>query len=236
MCGGINNYDSSATVKNCIFSGNGASAGGGLVNFESSTTIINCTFSGNYADQGGGICNFAVPAPGVSNCVLWGDIAPLEPEIFGDCSVSFSDVQGGYSGDGNIDADPCFVDAAGGNYHLQSQAGRWDPSISQWVTDVDTSVCIDAGDPNSDWTAELWPHGKCINMGVYGGTPEASMSLLNIGNIADLDNNGRVDSSDLDLLTGKWLYEQFLLAEDLSRDGIVNFLDFAMFADNWLWE
>ncbi len=39
-----------------------------------------------------------------------------------------------------------------------------------------TSPCIDAGDPNSDWTGETWPHGGRINMGAYGGTREASMS------------------------------------------------------------
>jgi parallel beta-helix repeat protein len=32
------------------------------------------------------------------------------------------------------------------------------------------------GDPNSDWTSEIWPHGERINMGAYGGTQEASMS------------------------------------------------------------
>jgi len=121
------------------------------------------------------------------------------------------------------------------DYHLKSEAGRWDPNQSIWVYDVNTSTCIDAGDPNSDWTAELWPHGKRINMGAYGGTPQASMSLSDVGNIADLNNDGLVDYVDLMLFTYQWSTQQFLLSEDLNRNGKVDFSDFAIFADNWLW-
>ncbi|MHC4312873.1 MAG: hypothetical protein ACYSW3_10465 [Planctomycetota bacterium] len=75
-----------------------------------------------------------------------------------------------FLGQGNIDADPCFADPCNGDYHLQSEAGRWEPNIESWVQDNVSSPCIDAGDPNSDWTAELWPHGKRINIGAYGGS------------------------------------------------------------------
>jgi len=103
----------------------------------------------------------------------------------------------------------------------------------QWVLDNVTSPCIDFGDPNSNWTAELWPHGKRINIGAYGGTPEAGMSLSNAGNIVDLNGDGCVDYTDVMLLTDKWLYEAILLAEDLDRNGFVNFTDVAIFANNW---
>jgi Disaggregatase related len=98
------------------------------------------------------------------------------------------------AGGGNIDAAPCFVEPGfrnlngtpedvnddfwvRGDYHLRSQAGRWDRASQNWVRDVLTSPCIDAGDPDSDWTAEAAPNGGRINMGAYGGTPQASMSL-----------------------------------------------------------
>jgi hypothetical protein len=107
--------------------------------------------------------------------------------------------------------------------------------LGQWVLDDVTSPCIDAGDPNSDWTPELWPHGKHINMGAYGGTPEASMSLSTVGSIANLNNDpcDIVDIIDLEMFTDKWLYEHFLLAEDLDRNGFVDFLDYAIFADEY---
>jgi parallel beta-helix repeat protein len=145
----------------------------------------------------------------------------------------------GYSGPfipiprtGELNQQPFFVNSNAGDYHLQSAAGRWDPITKTWIKDVNTSPCIDAGDPNSDWTKELWPHGKRINMGAYGGTPEASMSLSAAGNIANLDNDpcDTIDLNDLDVFMNKWCYQEYLLAEDLDRNGRLDFNDFAIFA------
>jgi hypothetical protein len=55
-------------------------------------------------------------------------------------------VQGGYEGEGNIDADPLFVDLDNGDYTLQS-----------------SSPCIDAGDPESDLDSD----GTIADMGAY---------------------------------------------------------------------
>jgi hypothetical protein len=101
---------------------------------------------------------------------------------------------------------------------LKSQFGRWSPSLQSWIYDSNTSPCIDAGDPNSDWTAELWPHGKRINIGAYGGTPEASMSDSNVGNIADLNNDDGVNFVDYALLVAQ-LYGG--LARTIPRDEVV---------------
>ena len=155
------------------------------------------------------------------------------PTIYADTSIllnSWAD------GTGSIVADPCFADSDNGDYHLQSAAGRWEPLSETWVTDANTSLGIDFGDPASDWTEELWPHGKRINVGAYGGTPEASMSQSSVGNIANLDNdaNDVVWLDDLAFLVETWLREEILLAEDLGRDGKVDFSDFAIFAENWL--
>ena len=105
-----------------------------------------------------------------------------------------------------------------------------------WVIDDVTSPCIDTGNPNSNWTAELWPHGRCINMGAFGGTKQAGMSLSNAGNIADLNMDGFVNYEDMKLLSNKWLCREVLLSEDLNRNGTVNFTDFAVFANEWCWE
>jgi hypothetical protein len=110
-------------------------------------------------------------------------------------------------GAGNIDADPLFakpgywVDSddpnravepghrnavwIDGDYHLKSEAGRWtlanwvesDPNSKNWVLDEVTSPCIDRGDPSSPVGDEPMPNGGIINMGAYGGTREASMSI-----------------------------------------------------------
>jgi hypothetical protein len=47
----------------------------------------------------------------------------------------------------SINAEPYFSDVANGDYHLKSQAGRWDPNSGSWVKDANTSPCIDAGNP-----------------------------------------------------------------------------------------
>jgi len=107
----------------------------------------------------------------------------------GTLSINYSNVAGGQTeatveggtikwGVGNIDSDPCFADPNNEDYHLKSQAGRWNPDSQTWIQDDVTSPCIDAGDPDSDWRAELWPHGVRVNMGAYGGTVQASLSLL----------------------------------------------------------
>ncbi len=81
--------------------------------------------------------------------------------------------------------DSGFVDLFDLQLLLDNYLAEYPPG--EWVTDDISSPCIDAGDPNSDWTAELWPNGERINMGAYGGTPRASMSPA-IGSEIDLDN------------------------------------------------
>ena len=235
--GGIYCYWSDAMLTNCIFSGNLAPYGGGMRTYYSDSVLTNCTFSSNSATLGGGVYNNG-GNPTLTNCILWGDTPEEIYVSSGTPVVTYSDVQGGWSGSGNnnIAVDPCFADPCSGDYHLKSQAGRWDPNTSEWVTDAETSPCVDAGDANSDWSGELWPHGKRINMGAYGGTAEASMSLSSVGNAADLNNDGFVNYQDMKIFTGKWPVQEVLLREDLDRNGSVNFGDFCILAENWLWE
>lgn len=60
----------------------------------------------------------------------------------------------------NIYADPLFVNESGGDYHLRGN-----------------SPCIDAGDPNDDYSNEPYPNGNRINMSAYGNTAEATLSF-----------------------------------------------------------
>ncbi len=178
--GGMYNTDSSPKLSNCIFSHNSAGRnGGGMHNRNNSNpTLTNCTFNANYAlSFGGGVHNQDAIAT-LLNCIMW---ANGSDQIYGDATVSYSNVEGGFNGEGNMDADPRFADPSNGDFHLRSQAGRWDLSSQTWVLDNVTSPCIDAGDPDSDWTLELMPHGERINMGAFGGTPKASMSFSAVG-------------------------------------------------------
>ncbi len=253
--GGFNNSHASTNATNCIFSENSAEEGAGISTknlYLGDLTINNCTFYGNLADlYGGAVNNWQDGNLTLNNCILWGNFADEGPQIAvqqtGSLSVNYCCLQGGESdiytgapvmldlGD-NIGDDPRFADDANSDWHLQSTTGRWDANTNSWVIDAQNSPCIDEGDPNSEWTPELWPHGKQINIGAFGGTPQASMSTSTTGNIADLNNNGSVNWTDMKILTDKWPEIELLLAEDLNRDGIVNAKDYALFADNWRWQ
>lgn len=178
--GAMLNYSSSPIITNCMFNANEARFGGGMRNSDNSyPTLINCTFSDNYASvTGGGIYNYSNVSTTLTNCILWCNI-PNQISLFSvlsDCLASYSNIQGGWPGQGNINTNPHLVDPLGGDYHLKSQAGRWDVSSQSWVIDGTTSPCIDAGDPSSPVGDEPQPNGGRINMGAYGGTVEASKS------------------------------------------------------------
>jgi hypothetical protein len=193
----------------------------------------------------------------VVNCVIWDcpqaitltDSSNTDIEDRGShITIKYSNIEGGRNGvsisgifstltwqEGNMDVDPLFAGPEARDYHLRSEAGRWNPDRRTWVRDRVTSPCIDAGDPKADWTAELWPHGKRINLGAFGGTVQAGMSLSTIGTAADLDNDGRVDATDLHILADVWLRADTLLAQDINRDGTVGLPDFALLVNDWSW-
>jgi hypothetical protein len=58
------------------------------------------------------------------------------------------------------------------DFHLQSPKGSWHGGT--WAYDANYSTGIDNGDPGDDIGSEPAPNGSIINMGIYGGTAEAS--------------------------------------------------------------
>jgi len=233
--GGIWNWGPPApTIFNCVFSRNEAvlpvnGAGGGLQNWGGNPSVINCTFSENTAVAvGGGLGEGDGSRSVVSNCIFWGNRTHNGTNQIGGgaTTINYSCVQGGKSGEGNIDVDPGFVsrghwwdqngtrDASDNiwveaDFHLKSQAGRWDPSTHGWIQDDITSPCIDAGDPISPIGPEPFPNGGFVNMGAYGGTAQAGKSYFGrpaCGSIVAGDLNGdcRVDHADLEIMALHW--------------------------------
>jgi hypothetical protein len=182
---------------NCCFIQNMADEAGGAIYVEmegAETTVASSTTSANWAPNAQGCYAGAQARLSVINTILWdgGDEIGLAENALAE--VTYSDVQGGWPGEGNIDADPLFANPLPldpniaittslgllvyGDYHLRSQTGRWDPNSQSWVQDDVISPCIDAGDPNTPVGDEPEPNGGRINMGAYGGTAEASMSFV----------------------------------------------------------
>jgi len=278
--GGLNNCI--GKVYNNIIAGNEAgNYGGGL--FNCGAKIYNNTIVGNMAYRGGAMDHCGADIRNNIIAFNYADVVGGAYESYNHSYNAFwineggNLTQGDPPGTGDMVCDPYFAidgywDSNGtpeeyddfwvdGDYHLKSEAGRWDPDSETWVIDDVTSPCVDSGDPNSDWSGELWPHGEWINRGAYGGTTQASMSLSGKNNVANLtyepEPNDWVDYNDLMLFTDEWLrrvndvplvecldgcgiYRTMLeylvhipLAADLDRDGAVDFGDYAVFAMNW---
>jgi len=110
----------SPTITNCTFSGNSATdSGGGMANFyHSSPMVTNCTFSGNDAENGKALAfdSSQQQSPSelsMTNCILWDGGDEVWNNDNSVIEIAYSNVQGGWPGEGNIDADPLFVDADG---------------------------------------------------------------------------------------------------------------------------
>jgi predicted outer membrane repeat protein len=230
--GGIENQASSRpTLTNCAFSGNTADTiGGGMFSaVHCSPMLSNCTFAANLALNGNSLATDYPGQPStlqLTNCILWdgGD------EIWNDgnstITITYSNIQGSWPGEGNIDADPWFV-----------ETGYWD-SNGVWIDGdyhlLAGSPCIDAGNPGCPVGDEPEPNGNRRNMGAYGGTPEASKSEANGRSIADLNNDWKVDYEDLKIFVDYWLQTGQCIPSDLDRSKFVDFKDFAGFAENWI--
>jgi hypothetical protein len=242
------------SINNCIIVRNNAEGillppydepyggvGGGLYNCGNVNigAITNCTIARNESSAPYGAEGGIVYSCGrITNCIIWDNIAfPNEGQVSGGLTPEYSCIQ--YwteGGTGNITDNPFFVDSDNGEYHLKSEYGRWDSSLTQWIYDNVTSPCIDAGDPaDMGWQGELWPHGGRINMGAYGGTAQASMSPNPVGNPADLNHDNAVDLADWSLWSYDWLAERTLLDSDFDRDNDVDPNDMGIFIENWLW-
>jgi phosphotriesterase-related protein len=194
--GAIYCWQSAPSFINCTFDNNHAQNLGGAftgTGWRGEVLFKNCIIWDNSARMGDAIARMlpnitGSPSVRITHCCIPLDTDALSPGTSNGWSVE----------DNNIDVDPLFVDPGywahiedpnvvvepndpnaiwvDGDYHLKSQAGRWDAVSESWVVDDVTSPCIDAGDPNSPVGDEPEPNGGRINMGAYGGTAEASKS------------------------------------------------------------
>ncbi len=96
--------------------------------------------------------------------------------------------------------DPLMADLEDLDFHLQSQNGRWDPGSGVWTNDLASSPLIDAGDPAStSWTNESAPNGDRVNIGLYGGSDQASKTSTNSALHLFSLNRGGVVSGQVEL-------------------------------------
>lgn len=135
---GIRISNSTGTLTNCTIASNSTNQAGGGLYCSGSTalSLMNCTLANNSASDGGGFSNSPSSTVVATNCILWFD-TPNEIADGGSPEVTYCDVQGGYSGEGNIDADPRFVDSGAGDYHLKSDSPCIDTATATGAPDID---------------------------------------------------------------------------------------------------
>jgi hypothetical protein len=183
---GIDCQTCRAVVSNCLFAGGSTALTVTGGNFSqdcagsSSPRIINSTISGAAT----GISTLSGAFPYVDNTIVWGN-SSTQIVPGNQITVSYSDVQGGWLGIGNIDANPLFVNAGGGDYRL-----------------ANGSPCIDAGNnavaslPATDFDGgpRLFDDPATADTGA--GTPP----IIDIGadEWTDCNDNGIEDSVEVD--------------------------------------
>jgi uncharacterized repeat protein (TIGR01451 family) len=202
----------------------------------SDATLDGFTITGGNNDNenngtGGGMYNYD-SSPTLANCILWNNTAPTGAQIYNDGTssptVSYCDVQDGWPGTGNIDADPCFVNANGTNLRLLSG-----------------SPCIDAGDNDSiNELLDLDGLPRFINDLCTADTGNGTPLIVDMGAYeflrSDINHDGSVNFADLNIFVAHWLengcspLNGWCSGAELCCDERVNMIDFAKFAEWWL--
>jgi hypothetical protein len=166
----------------------------------------------------------------ITNCILWDndvnqiDDAELLPDYSdGICYVTFSCIEGGYVGSGNISSDPCLV-PGDSYYHLGPN-----------------SPCIDSGDPCGNYVGEtdIDSEPRVMNGRVDIGSDEYSSSF-NCGR-ADFNHDYIVNFFDYTVLAKAWLTQtgnaNYNEICDLVNDNLIDQKDLKVFCmDCWLWQ
>jgi hypothetical protein len=216
--GGAVHCEGDAYFANCQFLSNSASAGGGTINANRINTanptftidMVHCNvLNGSAGASGiGGVDGSAF----LANSIVWGN---ENDQLGGGAGASYSDIEGGFSGTGNINADPLF---AGINYNLRICSPCLDTGSNALrgsdIGDVDDDGNT-AEDLPVDWSNCNRVRQSTVNMGAYETCP------------ADLDYNCSQNTQDFSAFINA--FSSGSLEADFDCSGAVNSLDYGAF-------
>ena len=195
----IRNSPAHPVIVNTIFYNNLSSIGGSAVSiYQASATFINCTFYNNTSFNN---VIAATPNTDFKNCIFWGN---THSSTFAGLDITYSDVEGGNQGTGNIEINPKFVDPDNEDFRLSS-----------------ASLCIDAGSSDAPSIAEkdIFGQPRFID-GDADGNADVDMGAHEYGDIAECDYDKDLDLDGVDLaefINDSAGYTVADLAEDFGR-------------------
>lgn len=190
---GIASNFGTVTLINSVVSGNKADLAGGrggalhMLGGGAKASVINSTISGNNASEGGAIYDNGGTVS-VNNSIVWGNSSAIRKGQT--LTVAYSLIQGGYTGTGNLDADPIFVNPVAfasaptteGNYRLQYTS----PAISQADS---TALPLDTYDLDGDSdTADVLPYDGDNTLRIKYAVLD--MGAFEYGTLTELLTNG----------------------------------------------
>lgn len=249
--GGVCNQNGGCVeLRNCIFVGNTGYEATALYNIGSTTTLTGCTFTSNVGVYATINSTGNQGITTLHNCIVWGNYYgnSAGAYLLGSASVSFSNIEDGYSGQGNIDSDPLFV--------RNPDHGESDPIYGWYEQDSEAnddfgdlrlspgSPCIDVGN-NIEVPPEIatdmygYPRildGDCndvqiVDIGAYE---------FNYAYLGDVDYDCDVDLQDFSILSDIWHIQagepDWDSTCDISdpADDVINLKDLAVLCNNWL--
>ena len=132
---------------------------GGVSVSGATATVTNCTISGNTSPYGAGIEAWNGGSADITNAIIWDNSPQAVSQAGGNLYIWYSDIEDGFDGEGNIDADPLFTDVDNGDYSLSADS----PCIDAGTADTD-------GDGNDDITDY---NGAAPDMGAFETTMAA---------------------------------------------------------------
>ncbi|VGO19985.1 choice-of-anchor Q domain-containing protein [Pontiella sulfatireligans] len=163
--GMYNDFYCSPFLTNCVFAGNYSIMAGALGNDgTSSPTLSHCVFANNEAwDKGAAIYNGShsatAPAnlPTIINCISFGNKittapGPADLEVWHDnfADITYSIIEEGYDGVGNLSSDPRFSDIANYDVSLLNSSPAIDAGSKVGSTSVDIDGVPRPLDGNND--------------------------------------------------------------------------------------